>query len=91
MPLKKGFTLLEVSIAIVLTSISLSVFLSFFIQMNTISVSIFKERLNILERSLGILELELKLRSKCPREYTAKELRLQKECKIKAANRCRLE
>lgn len=91
MPLKKGFTLLEVSIAIVLTSISLSVFLSFFIQMNTISVSIFKERLNILERSLGILELELKLRSKCPWEYTAKELRLQKEGKIKAANRCRLE
>ena len=91
MSLKKGFTLLEVGVDIFLTSISLSVFLSFFYQMSTVSVSYFKEQVIFLERSLGVLELELKLRSKCPCEYTAKETRLQKENKIKAANRCRLK
>ncbi len=89
MSIKKGFTLIELCVGVILTGISLSICLSFFSQMHRASFSFYNRQIKDLEYALQVMQIEQRLRSKCFLFYTDKEIQLQKENKIKAAYRCR--
>lgn len=89
MSIKKGFTLLELCVGIILTGITFSIALSFFSQMYQVSINYFRVQIDQLQLGLQILGTEEKLRAKCILFYTDEEILAQKKNKIKAAYRCR--
>lgn len=89
MRVKKGFTLLELCVGVILTGIVFSISFSYFYQMHRISSDLVKKQLDDLEYSIQVLQEEKRLRSKCILFYTDKEEKIKTLYKLKAANRCR--
>ena len=65
MSIKKGFTLIELCVGVILTGISLSICLSFFSQMHRTSFSFYNRQIKDLEYALQVMQIEQRLRSKC--------------------------